>query len=388
VEQGSVELDAPVRRYIPEFDLKDESAAGSVTVLQLFNHTAGWEGDFDPDTGEGDDAVARYVAEMATIEQITPPGEAVSYNNASLVVAGRIIEKVTGKTYEAALEDLVLGPVGLYNTHLFMNDIMTRRFAVGHIKKLDGSIVVARPWAMHRGGAPAGGISSDAGDQIKWARFHLGDGHNSEGDRVLSNELLGLMKMPTAEMPGSSLGDAVGISWLIRKVDGATVVGHGGATIGQFSAFEMVPDRDFALVSMTNCGPNGAQFDDALIKWAFETYLGLQAAEPQPIDRPEQELAEYEGLYTTIEYRYSIKVESGRLEVKADPQPEAVALWLAAGSEEPEDEPTYPIGMLADEDRYVVTGGPDEGGLGFFVRDASGSVTGFHVGGRLAPRAR
>jgi CubicO group peptidase (beta-lactamase class C family) len=63
-----------------------------VTVLQILNHTAGWDGD----TGDGDDALARYVDAMAGLRQVTRPGEAVSYNNASFGLAGRLAEQVSG----------------------------------------------------------------------------------------------------------------------------------------------------------------------------------------------------------------------------------------------------------------------------------------------------
>jgi len=102
VERGDVDLGAPVRTYVPELRLKDEDVAREVTVLQLLNHTAGWDGDLMEDMGNGDDALARYVSRMATIEQVTPLGATVSYNNASLSLAGRVIEKVTGTTYEQA----------------------------------------------------------------------------------------------------------------------------------------------------------------------------------------------------------------------------------------------------------------------------------------------
>ena len=103
VEQGRLSLDAPVRAYVPELRLKDESVAERVTVRQLFNHTAGWAGDHFLDTGFGDDALARYVESMAGLEQRSPLGAVASYNNASLCLAGRVIEKVTQTTYEAAL---------------------------------------------------------------------------------------------------------------------------------------------------------------------------------------------------------------------------------------------------------------------------------------------
>ena len=115
-EQGLVDLDAPVRTYVPELVLKDDDVACRVTVLQLLNHTAGWEGDLMTDTGAGDDALEKYVGLMADIQQVAPLGSSVSYNNASLSLAGRIIEKVTGSTFEKAIGDLLLTPLGMTNT--------------------------------------------------------------------------------------------------------------------------------------------------------------------------------------------------------------------------------------------------------------------------------
>ena len=74
VAGGKVALDAPVRRYVPEFKLKDEQAAAAITVLNLLNHTAGLDWRMSAETGEGDDALALYVAKMADSEQIAPPG--------------------------------------------------------------------------------------------------------------------------------------------------------------------------------------------------------------------------------------------------------------------------------------------------------------------------
>src|SRR3954462_5739579 len=160
VEQGKVDLDAPVRTYLPEFALKDEDVAATVTVKQLFNHTAGWEGDMMDDTGDGDDAIEKYVARMIKLEQVTPLGATVSYNNAALSVAGRIIECVTGMTYEKAIRELLLKPLGMTETLFFPNEIMTRRFVVGHTRKDEtGEVTISRPWWLPRGNMPAGGIS-------------------------------------------------------------------------------------------------------------------------------------------------------------------------------------------------------------------------------------
>ena len=125
-------------------------------------HTAGW---YDPaalqETGDGDDALTRFVAGMADRPQIAPLGEYFSYNNGAVCLAGRVIEAVTGQTYEAAVTELVLEPLGLEQTSFFPEEIMTEAFAVGHDVPQDdpdGEPVVLEPWALPRSANPAGGL--------------------------------------------------------------------------------------------------------------------------------------------------------------------------------------------------------------------------------------
>ena len=387
VAEGRVALDATVRTYLPELRLQDESVARDVTVLQLLNHTAGWAGDVFDSTGDGDDALARYVEKMADVDQVTPLGASVSYNNASLSVAGRVIERVTGTTFERAIAQLIFEPLGLEHCFFFPNDIMTRRFVAGHNQHADGTISVTRPWALARNANPAGGISSNAGDLISWARFHLGDGRGPDGREVLPEELLRRMQQPTVETPGSALGDAVGISWMLRDVEGVRMVSHGGDTLGQHSSFAMVPEHRFAVTGLTNCGPNGNQFLDELGRWALEAYLGIVERDPEPLALSADELAGYAGTYETIAATARIVVDGGGLALTATIKPETLAKLVAAGDEPPDDSPPFPIGILPGPgDRYIVTDGPAKGMKGYFVRTPDGAVESVHVGGRLATR--
>ena len=385
VERGDVDLEAPVRKYLPELKLKDEETAERVTVLQLFNHTAGWSGDLMTDTGDGDDALAKYVELMADIEQVTPLGTAVSYNNASLSLAGHVIATVTGKTYEKAMRELLFEPLGLKNTFFFPNEIMTRRFAAGHNKLPDGTVKVARPWLFSRGGWPAGGMSANSKDQVLWARFHLGDGTSLDGAPVLSKELLDLMKQPTVETPGSALGDYIGISWMLRDVEGVRLVGHGGDTIGQHSEFVMVPERDFAISVMTNSS-TGTGLNEKLTRWALEAYLGVVETDPEPILLGDDALAPYTGRFETIAASIDITARQGLLVAQVEIKPETLKEMTEAGEDIPEPEP-FQLGLIeADGDRYVVADGEAKGMKGYFSRNQSGEIDGVHLGGRLATR--
>jgi CubicO group peptidase (beta-lactamase class C family) len=387
-EQGKVSLDERVRTYLPEFKLKDESVAEAVTVRHLLNHTAGWEGDLMDDTGMGDDALTKYVERMATIEQPTALGETVSYNNASLSVAGLIIERICGKTYEEAIKELLLEPIGLTETLFFPNEIMTRRFVVGHAREDDGTVKISRPWLFPRGNWPAGGMSATARDQITWAKFHLGDGAGADGKQVMKKDTLDLMKQPTADMRGSALGDYVGISWLMRDVDGVRLVGHGGTTNGQYSEFLTVPERNFAIISMTNTGPGGHQLNESLTKWALEHYLGLKDVDPEPLSLSDEELAPYTGTFETIAAICELVAEDGRVLAKVKMKPEMAAILREQGEEDVDKEqPPIPLALLSrDGDAYIVPDGPGKGMRGYFTRGADGTVVGVHVGGRLATR--
>jgi CubicO group peptidase (beta-lactamase class C family) len=383
VERGEIDLDAPVRTYVPELQLKDEQVARDVTLLQLLNHTAGWDGDLFENTGEGDDALDRYVARMATIEQVTPLGATVSYNNASLALAGKALEHVTGKIFEDVIRELVFQPLGMDRNYYAAKVIMTYRFAQGHKQNADGTIEVTRPWELGRYGNPMGGAVTTVADQLTWARFHMGDGTAKEGTRVLSEEMLKRMRQPTVECPGNALGDAVGISWLLRDVEGLRIVAHGGDTMGQHSTFEMVPEKGFAITSLTNCGPNGGEFNERITRWAFAAYLDVEIKDPEPLRLDDAALAEYVGRYETIALIADLTAADGLLIIDATTRPEV----LEQLGEEPSDEPPIPIGILpGDGDRYIVPEGPAKGMKGYFTRGADGKIDGIHLGGRYAER--
>jgi hypothetical protein len=288
--------------------------------------------------------------------------------------------------YERAVKELVLDPVGLEMTMFFPNDVMTRRFVAGHRREADGSIRVLRPWAMPRSGNAMGGLSATAPDQVRWARFHLERGRNVDGEQVVAAELIERMQQPTAEMPGSALGDAVGISWLLSERGGEKIVAHGGSTTGQYAAFAMVPARRFAVVSLTNAEPNGPLFNRRIKEWALETYLGIVEPDPSHEPRSAEALADYPGSYETVAESMTVTVEGDHLLLDGEPKPELIA---QLGADADYREPPTPLGMLpGDGDRFIVPSGPHEGSKGFFTRDSAGRINGIHAGGRYAPRVQ
>lgn len=383
VAEGKVQLDAPVRRYVPEFTLKDERAAAAITVLNLLNHTAGLDWRMSAETGEGDDALALYVAKMADSDLIAPPGTRVSYSQVGYNLAGRVIEKVTGLTFERAVASLLLEPLGLSRTFFAVADVMTRRFAVGHNRGADGTLSVARQWKDTRANNPGGDAASSVADLLRWARFHLGGGRAETGEQVLPAAVLRQMRQPTVELRGSSLGDAIGICWFLRDIGGAATVGHDGSANGQFANLLLVPDRDFAVAALSNEGPDGGMaVNQAVVRWALEHYLGVAERDPEPLPYDQAQAAQITGAYENDMMRLTFRTDGAAMTVEAAIKPEIRA---ATDTELPPDLPPAVFGLLPG-DQYIVTSGGLKGQRGFFTRDPNGQVTAADLAGRKFTR--
>src|SRR5688572_2401144 len=113
VEDGKVDLDAPVKKYITDFKVQDKDVTDKVTVRHLLTHMGGWVGDYFNDFGNGDDALDRMVKDIAKLPQVQPLGKIWSYNNTGFNIASRVIEIVTKKSYEQAAQEMLLDPLHL-----------------------------------------------------------------------------------------------------------------------------------------------------------------------------------------------------------------------------------------------------------------------------------
>jgi hypothetical protein len=195
---------------------------------------------------------------------------------------------------------------------------------------------------------------------------------------------------PTAALRGSTLGDAIGIGWFLRDVDGVRTVGHGGSANGQFAELLTVPERDFAVVSLSNAGPDGIPFNQTVVRWALRTYLGVVDRDPEPLPHDEARAREIVGNYendvmTLVIGRADREDGAGlTLEVRIKPE-----IRAAADKELPPDHAPFALGLLpGGADEYIITGGAFTSQRGFFTRDESGTVVGVDLAGRLFSRVR
>ena len=376
VEEGRLDLDVPVRTYLPGFRLADEAAAAAVTVRHLLTHSAGWLGDYFEDTGRGDDALAKVVAKLALLPQLTEVGKEWHYGNSGFYAAGRVIEVVTGRTFEQAMGELLLEPLGMTRSVFFAEDAIAYRVAVGHLVHEDRADV-ARRWALPRNAHAAGGITSTALDQLRYARFHLGDGTAANGTRVLSEAALRSMQEPIGPR------GAVGLSWWLRTVDGVRIVSHGGTTAGQQAEFVLVPEHAFGITMLTN-STRGHALGREVVRLALREYCGIDDRDAEARTATSAQLASFAGRYEIARGQLELRLADGELVLALGPRP---------GVETPPNGwPPFPPAArcgISGEDELVVLDGPSRGSRLQVLRDGSGAIEWLRFGLRLyAPESR
>lgn len=299
VDEGLLDLDRPVADVLPEFAVADADVTKQVTMRHLLAHTSGIDGDIFTDTGRGDDCLERYVAALPDVAQNHPIGATWSYCNAGFVVAGRVVERVTGTTWDAALAERLVAPLGLTRTVTLPEQALLHRTAVGHVAPEGEAPQPAATWGIHRALGPAGLITASVRDLLEFARMHLRGGVAADGSRVLSPDSVAAMQRWEADLPDRyTLGDSWGLGWIRFDWDGHRLIGHDGNTIGQSAFLRVLPDRRLAVALLTNGGNTADLFHD-LYAEVFADLAGVTVPPPlrPPADPPPIEVARYVGRY-------------------------------------------------------------------------------------------
>jgi CubicO group peptidase (beta-lactamase class C family) len=373
VEAGQLDLDTPIRKYLPDFRMRDADATARTTFRHLMTHTGGWVGDYFLDTGDGDDALARYAAAMADLPQLTPFGTLWSYNNAAFSLAGHVIARITGKTFETALKELVLDPLGLHRSFIDPRDVMTHRFAVGHASFNDQTIVLS-PWALARSNWPAGGITASVTDLIRYGRFHLGDGRSASGDRILSRASLDSMQTTICK---GQFDFTMGLAWWLREAGGVKTVLHGGGTLGQISAFNLYPQRDFAYAIFTN-SMAGALLIRDVTNEPMAQFLGYREPEPQQIPMSAEQFREYAGRYTGQLGDFILYSKDADLMMRS----ESKGGFPTTTTPPMPNPPPCRVAFIG-KDLLLALDGPLKDSRAEFLRDDANKIVWMRAGGRL-----
>ena len=283
-DEGLLDLDAPVVEVLPELRLADADVTKQVTVRHLLTHTSGIDGDVFTDTGRGDDCVETYVAGLDKAAQNHPLGASWSYCNSGFVLAGRVIEKLTGGTWDSAVTERIFAPLGLEHTITMPEQALLHRAAVGHLTEGTEEPSRTPVWMLPRSLGPAGLIGSTAADLLAFARMHLTGGVGPDGTRMLGAASAAAMTQLQAELPDKyTLGDSWGIGWIRFDWNGHRLIGHDGNTIGQSAFLRLLPDDGLAVALLTN-SDNATDLYQDLLREIFAELADVDM--PPPLSPP------------------------------------------------------------------------------------------------------
>ncbi|MET8847492.1 serine hydrolase domain-containing protein [Amycolatopsis sp. NPDC004625] len=351
VERGHLDLDQPVVTYLPEFALATPGAADKILVRHLISHTNGIDADLYFPDARGRDALKTYVEGLgSSCGTLFEPGEQLSYSNGGMIVAGRLLEAVTGLSFPELLERDVYTPVGMRDSATSAERAILRSTAIGHFP--DPETGEPRPTTLFTlpdtwgpaGGTPIGTVA----DLLAFGRTHLAGGVSPDGTRVLSAGSTALMQQVRHDM-GTPNVPPMGLGWVRYPFGETTVLAMSGASPGGVAILCVVPEHDFVFTAFGNT-PGAIVLHDRILRTLLKDHLGVRI--PALLTEPpadDVDLTPYVGTYRSNQLRIDVGAVGGRLEERvtyepADAAQERIFTQFAGGATAAPPQRYVPVG--------------------------------------------
>lgn len=288
VEEGKLEWDAPVIRYLPDFAMYDPYVTREITIRDLLVHRSGlglgagdllWWPESTHDRKE-------IVRRLRYIKPATSFRSAYAYDNVLYTVAGEVIEAVSGETWEDFVASRILAKVGMTGSDVRHSSVDANGNTATPHAIVDGTLRTVKPFTSDNVN-PAGGIVSSAEDMAKWVVVQLDSGRVADGSRLFTpattRELWSIVTpMPIGSPPpgldhlrANFHGYALG--FVVRDYRGRKLVSHTGGLPGYVSMVTMIPDLKLGVVVLTN-QESGAAFQ-AITYRILDHFLGASAVD-------------------------------------------------------------------------------------------------------------
>lgn len=251
VERGEVDLDAPVRTYLPTFGVKNFTDK-PITLRQILSHRSGITREppvghyFDPTGPSQSDTVASLNATTIVYE----PTTRTKYSNAAIAVAGQVVATLRKEPFEDSVKRTVLGPMGMDRSDFRLTPEVARTFAKATMWSYDGKAFAAPTFPL--GTIAAGNLYSTVNDLGKFLIVLSKEG-DGPGGRVLKAETLREMYKVQFARDGAKNG--FGLGFMISEFEGSRRVGHSGAVYGFATDVQFLPEEGLgvAVVATKDC---------------------------------------------------------------------------------------------------------------------------------------
>ena len=274
VDEGKLDFDAPLTSYLPGFALQDQVATQLLSVRDCLSHRSGLpRHDLIWYAGDGTLSRDDVVAALRHLTPTKPFRQAWQYNNLLYLTAGHLAGKLVGGTYEDAVRDRVLTPLGMVRTNFSVVETQADAdHAKPYVRNLGEEIVKQVPFASLHVAGPAGNINSSINELVPWLRTLLGGG-------LLSDSVLKELRTPAWPIvplfdEGVARNVGYGLALVIEEYRGKRVTHHGGNIDGFSSQVLTVPEEGIGIAVLTNL--HGTSLRDALPYLVLDAIDGVE----------------------------------------------------------------------------------------------------------------
>ena len=286
VDEGLVDWDDRVMDHLPDFRLYDTYATREMRVRDLFIHNSGLPGGFGiwwgtPYTRQ------EIMDRLRYLEPVSSFRSRFGYSNLMYLVAGQLLEAVTGESWDDFTTRRIFEPLGMRRSSTSVHGLEARTNVATPYERIDGPTRPV-PWRnIDNAGTrqpdntgPAGSINSSVHEMAEWLRLHL-DGGTYGGEELLSRQVLREMHSPHIVVPRGPAMEALlpetnlvtyGLGWSIMDYHGRKLLAHSGGTNGMRAQIGLVPQEGLGFVILSNMNA-GRPLPQAISHRVLDAYL-------------------------------------------------------------------------------------------------------------------
>ena len=278
VEAGKIDLDAPVQKYLPWFELADKAASATITVRNLLNHTTGIstiDGNRFLSSQEG---LEETVRGLNSIQLYNPVGTTFQYSNLNYIIAGLIVEKVSGLSFADYVTQHIFNPLGMRHSYASRAPALADGLAKGHHYMFGHAF--EREYAVPPAGVSEGYLIASVEDMTHFLIANLSDGRYGDTS-VLSAQGIAELHAPAVPAGGDT---QYAMGWVVSTLDDKPIVWHTGDSGHFHSVVILMPDRGSGIVLLANA--SGFEQLEQVDGIAMGVFSLLNGKVPAPFSLP------------------------------------------------------------------------------------------------------
>ncbi|HTY02305.1 MAG TPA: serine hydrolase domain-containing protein [Rhodocyclaceae bacterium] len=325
VEHGQLDLDRPLKDYVPEFSIRSRFAGGdAVTPRNLMTHHSGLPRDLAKGMFTGTPEPFTQVAQRLHDEDMAyPPNHTFSYSNVGISLLGHAIQNVTGKPFADYMHDSVLVPIGMNTAAFELGPAHSSLMSTAYRKGEPATELPLRD-------VPAGGLNASAIDLARFLSMVFADGRAGDKQVLRQESVAEMLRPQNANVP-LDLNFRNGLGWMLSTLGTNTIEGagpvahHAGGMLYFRSQIYALPAHKLGVVVLANSGSATRAIDriaTETLALALEAKSGIRQPPREQVPAadppwPAEQLQPYVGDYTTMVGLTRVRLDGTHLRAEA-----------------------------------------------------------------------